>query len=65
MITKMPKDITGRIIRIGCDCVFVAYNKLHNAIIIGLTDTKVCVRVRGTHRNSYVYPNKICMIKDY
>ena len=44
VITKMPKDVTGRIIEIGCDCVYVAYNKLYLATIVGFTDNKVCVQ---------------------
>ena len=44
VITKMPKDVTGRIIEIGYDCVYVAYNKLYLATIVGFTDNKVCVQ---------------------
>ena len=64
MITKMPKDITGRIIEIGCDCVYVAYNKLYLATIVGFTDNKVCVQDKVGLEKRYAYPDKLYMIKD-
>lgn len=64
MITKMPKDVTGRIIEIGCDCVYVAYNKLYLATIVGFTDNKVCVQDKVGFEKRYAYPDKLYMIKD-
>ena len=64
MITKMPKDITGRIIEIGCDCVYVAYNKLYLATIVGFTDNKVCIQDKVGLEKRYAYPDKLYMIKD-
>ena len=64
MITKMPKDVTGRIIEIGCDCVYVAYNKLYLATIVGFTDNKVCVQDKVDFEKRYAYPDKLYMIKD-
>lgn len=64
VITKMPKDVTGRIIEIGCDCVYVACNKLYLATIVGFTDKKVCVEDKVGHWKCYTYPEKLYMIKD-
>ena len=64
MITKMPKDVTGRIIEIGCDCVYVAYNKLYLATIVGFTDNKVCIQDKVGLEKRYAYPDKLYMIKD-
>ena len=64
MITKMPKDVTGRIIEIGYDCVYVAYNKLYLATIVGFTDNKVCVQDKVGLEKCYTYPEKLYMIKD-
>lgn len=64
MITKMPKDITGRIIEVGYDCVYASCNQLHYGVIIGLTDTRVCIRLKNSYWKSYVYPHKLYMIKN-
>lgn len=64
VITKMPKDVTGRIIEIGCDCVYAACNKLYLATIVGFTDKKVCVEDKVGHWKCYTYPDKLYMIKD-